>query len=115
VEIRIKGSDLRHGRPKDVLLTPADLAEALSRPIGEMSEFIRRALEDLPPDVAHDVMRRAILLTGGGALLDKLDVALQRNVGAKFVVPPTPMHCVIRGSAAILESLDTREHLLIGP
>lgn len=115
VEIRIKGSDLRHGRPKEAVLTPTDLAEALSRPIGEMSEFVRRALEDLPPEVAHDVMRRGILLTGGGALLDKLDVALQRSVGVKFVVPPTPMHCVIRGSAAILESLDTREHLLIGP
>jgi rod shape-determining protein MreB len=115
IEIRIKGSDLRYGRPKEAVLTPSDMAEALSRPIGEMSEFIRRALEDLPPDVAHDVMGRGILLTGGGALLDKLDVALQRSVGVKFVVPPTPMHCVIRGSATILESLDTREHLLIGP
>jgi rod shape-determining protein MreB len=115
VEIHIKGRDLRLGRPKEAVLTPAELAEALAAPIAEMSEFIRRALEDLPPPVAADVARQGILLTGGGALLDRLDKALQRNVGVKFTVPPTPMHCVIKGSAAVLESLDLREHLLIGP
>jgi len=30
-------------------------------------------------------------------------------------VPETPMHCVIKGSAAVLQSLDLHEHLLIGP
>jgi len=25
------------------------------------------------------------------------------------------MHCVIRGSAAVLQSLDLRQHLLVGP
>ncbi len=115
VEIRIKGRDLRIDRPMEAVLTQADMAEALAAPIAEMSEFVRRALEDLPAPVTDDVIRQGIVLTGGGAMLDRLDVALQRNVGVKFMVPPTPMHCVIRGSAAVLESLDTREHLLIGP
>ncbi len=115
IEIRIKGRDLRIDRPMEAVLSPSDMAEALAGPIGEMSEFVRRALEDLPAPVANDVIRQGIVLTGGGAMLDRLDVALQRNVGVKFMVPPTPMHCVIRGSAAVLESLDTREHLLIGP
>jgi rod shape-determining protein MreB len=115
VEIHIKGRDLRNGRPKEAVLTPLDMAEALASPVSEMAEFIRRALEDLPPHVAADVTARPIVLTGGGALLDRLDVALQRAVGVRFAVPETPMHCVIRGSAAVLESLDLRQHLLIGP
>ncbi|MBX9591662.1 MAG: rod shape-determining protein [Hyphomonadaceae bacterium] len=115
VEIHIKGRDLHLGRTKEVVLTPADLAEALARPVVEMAEFICRALEDLPPQVAAEVIARSILLTGGGAQLDRLDAALQARVGVAFAVPLTPMHCVIRGSAAVLESLATREHLLIGP
>jgi rod shape-determining protein MreB and related proteins len=115
VEIHIKGRDLRHGQPKEAVLTPVDMAEALANPVAEMAEFICRALEDLPPAVSAEVTGRPIVLTGGGALLDRLDVALERAVGVRFAVPDTPMHCVIRGSAAVLESLDERQHLLIGP
>ena len=60
VEIHIKGRDLREGRTKEVVLTPADLAEALTLPVKEMAEFIRRALEDLPPQVAAEVIGRPI-------------------------------------------------------
>ncbi len=115
VEIHIKGRDLRQSRSKEVVLTQADMGEALALPVAEMGEFICRALEDLPPEVAEQVTSRPIVLTGGGALLDRLDVALQKLVGVRFAVPETPMHCVIRGSAALLEGLEHREHLLIGP
>jgi rod shape-determining protein MreB len=115
VEIHIKGRDLRQGRVKTVVLGPQDMAEALSGVVGEMAEFIRRALEDLPPRVAAEVCQRGIVLTGGGAMLDRLDQALNQRVGVRFVVPDSPMHCVIRGTAAVLESLNEREHLLIGP
>jgi len=115
VEIHIKGRDLRQGKLKAVVLGPRDMAEALRGPIEEMAEFIQRALEDLAPEVAEKVMKRGIVLTGGGALLDRLDVALRERVGVKFVVPDSPMHCVIKGTAAVLEQLAERQHLLIGP
>jgi rod shape-determining protein MreB len=115
VEIHIKGRDLREGRMKEAMLGSSDMAEALSGCVADMAEFIQRALEDLPPEAAQQVTRWGVMLTGGGALLDKLDVALNQRTGVKFLLPDTPMHCVIRGSAAILEALPEREHLLIGP
>ena len=114
-EIHIRGRDLRQGRPKTVVLGPHDIAEALQDPVEEIAEFVQRALEDMPPEVSTDVCERGINLTGGGALLDKLDLELERRVGVKFRVPENPMHCVVRGSAIILESLTEREHLLIRP
>jgi rod shape-determining protein MreB len=115
VEIHIKGRDVREGRMKSAVLTQADMAEALSRPVGEIAEFIERAIEDLPGHIAADVTAQDIALTGGGALLDRMDAALARRLGATFKVPETPMHCVIRGTAAVLQSLDLRQHLLVGP
>jgi len=115
VEIHIKGRDLGDGRLKSIVLTPVDMAEALALPVAQMAEFIRRALEDLPPDTAADVTAREIALTGGGALLDRLDVALRASVGAAFRVPETPTHCVIKGCAAVLQSLERHQHLLVGP
>jgi rod shape-determining protein MreB and related proteins len=115
IEIHIKGRDLKEGRLKTVVLGPADMADALAGPVGEMAEFIQRALEDLPPQIADEVAARGIVLTGGGALLDRLDGALGERIGVACVVPQSPMHCVIKGTAAVLESLAERQHLLIGP
>ena len=114
-EVHIRGRDLRQGRTKSIVLGTHDIAEALEPPIEEIADFIQRALEDLPPDVAADICDRGICLTGGGALLDKLDMELERRIGVKFGVPENPTHCVVKGSAAVLENLPAREHLLIHP
>jgi len=114
-EIHIRGRDLKHGRPKSIVLGPADVAAALEGPVAEMSEFVVRAIEDLPPEVASDIGDRGIHLTGGGALLSDLDLELERRCGVRFHVPDTPMHCVVKGSAKVLAELDRREHLLVTP
>lgn len=114
-EVHIRGRDVRQGRPKSAVLGPRDVAEALQGPMEELAEFIQRALEELPPEVSSDVIERGIYLTGGGALLRDLDKELERRLGVKFVIPPSPMHCVIRGTATILEQLSLREYLLVKP
>jgi rod shape-determining protein MreB len=114
-EVHIRGRDLRKGLAKSAVLTPKDLAEALSDPVDAIADFVQRALEELPPDVLSDIARRGIHLTGGGALLDKLDAALTRRVGVKFHVQQNPMHCVVKGSAAVLDRLMEHAHLLMRP
>ncbi|MGE0699634.1 MAG: rod shape-determining protein [Hyphomicrobiaceae bacterium] len=114
-EIRIRGRDIRHGKPKAVVLTPADIAGALAGPIGDIADFIQRTLEGLPIEVRADVAARGVSLSGGGALLDRLDKELERRVGIRFVVPDKPMHCVVLGTARVLETLGERRHLLIEP
>jgi rod shape-determining protein MreB and related proteins len=114
-EVHIRGRDLRKGLPKGVVLRPKDLAQALFDPVSRMADFVERALEDLPPDILGDITRRGIHLTGGGALLKNLDVALTRLVGVKFHVQHNPMHCVVKGSAAVLSGLNEHAHLLMRP
>ena len=114
-EIHIRGRDLRQGRPKSIVLGPADIAQSLADPIEEIAEFVQRALEDLPPEIATDICDRGIYLTGGGALLDQLDIELERQVGVSFIVPDHPTHCVVKGTAVVLDQLTTHDHLLIKP
>ncbi|MEL6621724.1 MAG: rod shape-determining protein, partial [Pseudomonadota bacterium] len=59
-EIHIRGRDLRQGRPKSIVLAPTHIAEALEDPIEEIAEFVQRALEDLPPEVATDICDKGI-------------------------------------------------------
>lgn len=111
--VQIRGRDLRRGTAKTAVLTPRDVAEALAEPVEAIADFALRTLEELPPDVLSDITQRGIILTGGGALLDKLDAALTRRVGVRFHVQSNPMHCVIKGSAVALATLEERQHLLM--
>jgi rod shape-determining protein MreB len=114
-EIHIMGRDLKLGRPKTIILSPHHIAEALAEPIERIAEFVQRALEELPPELAHDICERGVRIIGGGALLDKMDTELEQKVGVKFIVPEAPLQCVVRGSARILQNIPAREHLLIKP
>ena len=114
-EVHIRGRDLRQGNAKSAVMRAKDVADALSEPVDALADFAQRALEDLPPDILSDIARRGVHLTGGGALLDKLDAALTRRVGVKFHVQQNPMHCVVKGSAAVLAGLADYEHLLMRP
>ncbi|MGH6815737.1 MAG: rod shape-determining protein [Hyphomicrobiaceae bacterium] len=115
LEIRIRGSDGLLNVPKEAVLTQKDVADALSGPIEEIAEFIQYMLEDLPSDLNGSVCENGIALTGGGALLKKLDTELNRRVGVRFVVPDNPILCVVKGTAIVLEQLAAWRHLLIAP
>ncbi len=114
-EIHINGRDLQTGRPKSIVLGPQDVATALDPPIEQIAEFVQRTLEDLPPELASDICEHGIQLTGGGAELTNLDLELGQRVGVAFTTPERPEHCVILGTAAVLEHLRDWEPLLIEP
>jgi rod shape-determining protein MreB len=112
-EIHIRGRDLKEGRFKSVVLGVPDIAAALEEPIATISDFLRRTLEELDPQVSSGLLARGIHLTGGGALLDKLDTELARRLGVAFHVVPNPMHCVAKGSGVVLERLSDYEQFLV--
>ncbi len=114
-EIHIRGRDLRQGRAKSIVLGRQDVSAALQEPIEQMAEFIQRALEDLPQSISSAICERGIHLTGGGALLEQLDQALERRVGVPFAIPDNPTHCVVMGTASIMQDMTNCAHLLIKP
>jgi rod shape-determining protein MreB len=115
VEIRISGRDMRNGRSKVIMIGPQDVARALDSPLEDIAEAITRTLEHLPPEVSTDIAERGICLTGGGALLNKIDIELHRRTGAKFFVAEEAMQCVVKGTGLALERLSEHEHFVIMP
>ena len=116
VEIHIKGRDLREGRFKSVVLGP--------QRHGRGAVGAGRGDGRVHPARARGPGRREIADTGGQARrrADRRRRAARsarrgaaQRVGVRFVVPDSPMHCVIKGTAAVLEQLSERQHLLIGP
>ena len=115
VAVHIKGRDLQRGFPTEIKLQTHDIAEALSPPLQLIIDGIQRALNDIPPELAGDICESGVYLTGGGALLDRLDARLSNETGIKFKIAEDPLRCVVRGSGIALERLDTLGELLIKP
>ena len=77
MEITVRGRDLVTGLPREVVVTDTDVREAIASSIRTLIEGIKEVLETTPPEVLSDIMNRGIVIVGGGALLQGLDVLLQ--------------------------------------
>ena len=101
--VHIKGRDLVNGVPKEITITQANIAEALSEPIGAIIEGVRIALENTAPELAADIVDQGIVLTGGGALIKGLDEFLREETGLPVSVADDPLSCVALGTGRAME------------
>ncbi len=101
--IHIKGRDLVNGVPKEITITQANIAEALSEPIGAIIEGVRIALENTAPELAADIVDQGIVLTGGGALIQGLDDYLREETGLPVSIAEDPLSCVALGTGRAME------------
>ena len=101
--IAIKGRDLVNGVPKEINITQANVAEALSEPISAIIEGVRIALENTAPELAADIVDQGIVLTGGGALIHGLDQYLREETGLPVTVAEDPLSCVALGTGRAME------------
>src|SRR6187399_121356 len=101
--VTIKGRDLVNGVPKEITISQANIAEALSEPIGAIVEGVRIALENTAPELAADIVDQGIVLTGGGALIQGLDDHLKEETGLPVSIAEDPLSCVALGTGRAME------------
>ena len=110
--LQIRGRDLLNGVPKETEITQAQVAEALFEPVQSICEAVITALESTPPDLAADIVDRGVMLTGGGALLGELDLALREQTGLGISVADETMSCVALGTGKALEFEKQLRHVI---
>jgi rod shape-determining protein MreB len=96
--MEIGGRDLINGLPKTVKITSEEVRETLSELVHEIVEAVKSVLEKTPPELQADLIDRAAILAGGGALLRGLDTLLSEVTGLAFIVAEDPMSCVAIGT-----------------
>lgn len=101
----VKGRDILTGIPKTVTINSDEIREALSEPLTEIVDAVRRALEKTPPELAADIVDKGIVIAGGGALLRNIDVLLREETGLPVSIAEDPMSAVVIGSGKALDSL----------
>lgn len=113
MEAPIRGRDLVTGLPREVIITDADIKEAIAPSIHTLVDAVKEVLETTPPEILSDVMNRGIVLVGGGALLRGLDSLLGEVLKIPIYIASDPLTAVARGTGIVLEDIDGFQEVLI--
>jgi len=113
LQTTIRGRDLVTGLPREIVITDADVREAISLSVTSMVEAIKEVIESAPPEIVADVMRGGVYLTGGGALLRGLPELLAQELKVPIHVVDDPLTTVVRGTGVILEDIERFSSVLV--
>jgi rod shape-determining protein MreB len=110
--LNIKGRDLLNGIPKEIVITERQISESLTEPVDAIVKAVKEALEKTPPELSADIVDKGIVLTGGGAMLSRLDALLRDQTGLPVSIADDPLSCVALGTGQALEEIKTLRHVL---
>lgn len=105
-EIVVKGRDMRTGLPGLHTITRSEICEALTDCMDLITNAVHKILENTPPELAADIYRNGLTLTGGGALLHGIDRLLEESTHLDVHIAENPTECVAKGTAAAFAFVD---------
>ena len=107
--MEIKGRSLLTGLPVRVNVSTDDLYEPVMMLSEQIGTAAHQVLEKTPPELAGDIYRNGVMLTGGGAQLHGLTEYLAQELKVEVTVSPDPVNCVALGTAMSLRLGDKLE------
>lgn len=108
----VNGRDLMTGIPKQITISYHEVAQAIDKSIGKVEEAVMKALESTPPELAADIYKTGLYLTGGGALLRGLDKRLSQKTKLPVHIAEDPLRAVVRGTGIALKNTDRFSFLI---
>ena len=105
-KLLVKGRDSIAGLPRTVSITSTEVTEAIRRPLLSIIGAVKGVLEQVPPELASDIIDKGIVMAGGTSLLRNLDVLMTEETGVPCHVVEEPMLAVAKGTGIALENLD---------
>ena len=100
--IRIRGRDLFSGHAMTVEFTSSQAYDAVREPCAAILQSIKYVLERTPPELAADIMRSGIHLTGGAAQLFGMDQYIASNIGIPVMLAREPELSTVTGLNAMI-------------
>ena len=113
LETSMRGRDIVTGLPKEIIVNDSQIRKALKRSIASLVNSIKSAVEETPPELVADIMRRGIFVVGGGSLLRGLDKLISEQTEMPVKLVEDPLTAVVRGTGVVLEDVDALRDVLV--
>jgi rod shape-determining protein MreB len=104
-QMGVKGRDLFTGMPRTINITSSEVTGAIQRPLSQIIGAVKGVLEQIPPELASDIIDKGIVMTGGTSILKNFDVMMTDETGVPCHVAEDPMLAVAKGTGIALENL----------
>ena len=110
--MEINGRDLVTGLPKTIIITSQQIRKALEKTINDIVNSVIEVLDSTPPELSSDIIKRGIVLTGGGSLIKGLTERISRETHCPVYLTDEPLACVAIGAGRCVEDFSTLKKYL---
>jgi rod shape-determining protein MreB and related proteins len=105
-DFMVRGPNLMTAMPVEIPISYQEIAHCLDKSIAKIETAIISVLEQTPPELYADIVKKGLYLAGGGALLRGMDKRIMEKVNIPVYVAEDPLHAVARGTGIALKNLD---------
>lgn len=110
---QMRGRDLVSGLPKEITISDSEIRQALMPSLKVIVNAIKAVVEEIPPELVSDVMRKGIVFAGGGSLLRGIDRLVAETTAMPVQIAEDPLTCVARGAGVVVEDLESLKDVLL--
>lgn len=111
-EMEVRGRDMVTGLPRTITISSLEVLEATRESMVIVVEQAKAVLEQTPPELSADIIDRGIILTGGGALLNGIELLFAEELKVPVFKAEDPLDSVALGTGILLENLKKQNKLI---
>jgi rod shape-determining protein MreB len=111
--MEVRGRHIGKGVPKKIVVSDAEIRDALSEPLRMILKTVRETLDQIPPEMSADIYDRGIALCGGGSLLRHLDECLRQETNLPVQIIENPLAAVVLGAGKMLSDQELLKKLSV--
>jgi rod shape-determining protein MreB len=103
---RAYGRDVISGLPREVVISPDEVKNALLAPFSKITDLIVEVMENTPAELAGDIIRNGITICGGGTLIRGIDTYFESIFQLKVTKAQDALLTVIEGAKEYEKQVD---------
>jgi len=100
----IRGRDLETNLPKSIHLKSDEIKEATALNVNRIVNLVKIVLDEMPTEMTDDVLKRGVIMSGGGAQFPGIDKSIEEEVKINAMVLPGSYFGVVKGEEELLEN-----------
>ena len=107
-KIEIEGILSLTSNKVSMTISNEDIVGVFEQPLQRFLSLVANLVAKIPGNIAGDILKNGIVLTGGAAEIYGLDIMMERVLDITVVKPNQPIDCVARGLARINTFVPTK-------
>lgn len=104
--MEVSGRDTVSGMPKNIDIYASDITGSMMHFVERVVDRVRFTLEKTPPELAADITKKGLLLTGGASQIDGLAEYIESKIDIRVRSSEHPLEDTINGAVAIMKNID---------